>query len=615
MTRIRAFLAALSKEQQSAVTLVALNVPLVALILLRNLKGMDSGLLSLVYHAGLIIGWYMFPPLLVCILSTLVLAAKQRIACTMCITLLSFYLFYLLADSLVFSIYKFHIDFFWLGFLVQYFGGLGIPTIMILAAGIVLAAIVLAERKLCALTRHWRRSLWFLFAFPALSLLGLLSSQIIHLVAYEKGDYRITRSTSLLPVYFPLHSHHYAVRYGNRLGLIQSTSGHAEEENSHHPLHYPLAAIHRDPERHNPPPNIVMILLESWRADSMNDEISPHVAAFGRRSIVCQQHFSSGNSTIAGIFGLFFGIQPTYWEAIKASATKIDNPVLIDVLQEDGYDIGVYARSQFKRHKIADTIFRDIPIHQDFAGNSADAWDRDMTDQMLAFLDRHQDGKQPFFLFGFYKASHFSYFSDKAHTKFRPHAELYEAFMPGKKNPEPFLNDYRNSIFFDDDQVGRIIDALDASGTMDNTIVIISSDHAEEFNDNGANYWGHGSNFTQWQTRVPMILHLPRQKPRRITARTTHLDIVPTLLNNHLGVRNNVRDYSDGMNLMRKIPPLRPMVIASYVGHAFILGDNVFAIEALKVKSYKLEDITKRAEKMDTDQLRSVVHDFSRFYH
>ncbi|MBW2704672.1 MAG: sulfatase-like hydrolase/transferase, partial [Deltaproteobacteria bacterium] len=216
-----------------------------------------------------------------------------------------------------------------------------------------------------------------------------------------------------------------------------------------------------------PTPNIVMILLESWRADTMNDQVSPRIAEFGRRSTVCREHFSSGNSTVAGIF--------------------------------KNYDFGVYARSNFKRHKLKETIFRGIPVIENFAGKTADVWDREMTDRMLAFLDDHQDGDQPFFLFGFYKASHFGYFYDEEHAKFQPTRELSRALVTGRKDPGPFLNDYRNSVFFDDNQVGRILDRLEASGLLDNTIVIITSDHAEEFNDNGADYWGHGSNFTRWQ--------------------------------------------------------------------------------------------------------------------
>jgi len=603
----------LSESLRTTMAQVALNLPLVALILLRNLKGADTGVLPLIYNAGTIIGCYLLPILLGCSLLAVPLANKRHLARRICVVLLSGYVFFLLIDSLVFSIYKFHIDLFWLSFLIRDYSGLGIPFEAALEAGFMLAMILLLEWKLSILAVRWSRSRLLWLVFPVTAVLCLVSSQVIHVVAYEKGDSRITRTTPLLPSYMPLHSHKYAVRYGGRFGVNRATGASESDIGSMGLLHYPRAPIYRDTAVGHKRPNIVMILLESWRADTMNDQVSPRIAEFGGRSTVCREHFSSGNSTVAGIFGLLYGIHPTYWEAVKASAGHIDNPLLIDVLREDGYDIGVYARSNFKRHRLQQTVFRGIPVIEDFAGKTADAWDRDMTDRMLAFLDDHRDGNQPFFLFGFYKASHFSYFYDKEFAKFKPARELSRALVTGRKDPDPFLNDYRNSVFFDDYQVGRILDRLDTSGLLDNTIVIITSDHAEEFNDNGADYWGHGSNFTRWQTQVPMILYLPGHEPRQINTRTSHLDIVPTLLRGNFGVSNAVSDYSDGVDLAGEVTPLRLLVLASYFNYAFVIGDDVLVSLPLGQKRYLLNDITQLPGAKSMDLLPRAIRDLSRF--
>ncbi len=592
---------------------VALNLPLVGLILMRNLKGADTGILPVIYNAGTIIGCYLLPILLGCSLLTVPLANKRHLARRICVVLLSGYVFFLLIDSLVFSIYKFHIDLFWLSFLVHDYSGLGIPFEAALAAGFMLAMILLLEWKLSLLAVRWSRSRLLWLVFPVMAVLGLVSSQVIHVFAYEKGDSRITRTTPLLPSYMPLHSHKYAVRHGARFGVNRPTGAREYDARATGLLHYPLAPVCCDTVAGHRTPNIVMILLESWRADTMNDQVSPRIAEFGRRSTVCREHFSSGNSTVAGIFGLLYGIHPTYWEAVKASAEHIDNPLLIDVLRDKNYDFGVYARSNFKRHKLKETIFRGIPVIEDFAGKTADVWDREMTDRMLAFLDDHQDGDQPFFLFGFYKASHFGYFYDEEHAKFQPTRELSRALVTVRKDPGPFLNDYRNSVFFDDYQVGRILDRLEASGLLDNTIVIITSDHAEEFNDNGADYWGHGSNFTRWQTQVPMILYLPGHEPRQINTRTSHLDIVPTLLRGNFGVSNVVSDYSDGVDLAGEVPPLRLLVLASYFNYAFVIGDDVLVSLPSGQKRYLLNDITQLPGVIRADLLQQAIPVWSRF--
>jgi membrane-anchored protein YejM (alkaline phosphatase superfamily) len=112
-----------------------------------------------------------------------------------------------------------------------------------------------------------------------------------------------------------------------------------------------------------------------------------HMHALSRRSSVFLQHFSSGNSTPHGIFGLFYGIHPTYWAEVKANSAAIDNPVLIDALKDQGYAFGIYADSQFGRHKIKDTTFRGIEVHEAFAGATVDARDGDLTAQLFEFME------------------------------------------------------------------------------------------------------------------------------------------------------------------------------------------------------------------------------------
>ena len=87
----------------------------------------------------------------------------------------------------------------------------------------------------------------------------------------------------------------------------------------------------------------------------MDEIVSPNIHALSRISSVFFKHFSSGNATPTGVFGLFYGIHPTYWSAVKANSAVIDNPVLIDAMKAYDYAFGIYADSHFGRHKIKDT--------------------------------------------------------------------------------------------------------------------------------------------------------------------------------------------------------------------------------------------------------------------
>ena len=167
-------------------------------------------------------------------------------------------------------------------------------------------------------------------------------------------------------------------------------------------------------------PNIVVFFFESWRFDMLNDSVTPHVNALARKSTVCLNHFCSGNSTVAGVFGFFYGLHPTYWPAVKAENLVIHNPVLMDVLSERGYTFGIFAKSNYERHKIKDAVFRDITVREAFAGASAVQQDADMTAQLIAFFRRQKQIGKPFLAHAFYKSNHAPYRYPASDTVFRP---------------------------------------------------------------------------------------------------------------------------------------------------------------------------------------------------
>ena len=81
-----------------------------------------------------------------------------------------------------------------------------------------------------------------------------------------------------------------------------------------------------------------------------------------------------------------------------------------------------------------------------------------------------------------------------------------------------------------DDQVGRILDALEAEGVADETVVVFTSDHGDWLGDHGL--FQKGVPHTRELTRVPWIVRWPgvAVPGRRVSAPTSHVDVVPTLL-------------------------------------------------------------------------------------
>ncbi|MDV7394072.1 sulfatase-like hydrolase/transferase, partial [Arthrospira platensis SPKY1] len=73
-----------------------------------------------------------------------------------------------------------------------------------------------------------------------------------------------------------------------------------------------------------------------------------------------------------------------------------------------------------------------------------------------------------------------------------------------------------------------MVEGLQAAGVWDDTILLFTADHGEEFFEEGR--YGHNSSLNHYQTQVPFVLHLPGMEPRRIQRLTSHTDAIGAIL-------------------------------------------------------------------------------------
>jgi len=92
-----------------------------------------------------------------------------------------------------------------------------------------------------------------------------------------------------------------------------------------------------------------------------------------------------------------------------------------------------------------------------------------------------------------------------------------------------------------------VFDHLTAKGLFQNTIVVLTGDHGEEFLEHGR--WGHNSTFSKEQISPPLVLWLPGLAPAEHRSLSSHLDIAPTVLR-ALGCTNPSDDLSLGHDLL-----------------------------------------------------------------
>jgi membrane-anchored protein YejM (alkaline phosphatase superfamily) len=591
---------------------VALNAPLVTLILLRNTWSLHFDLMSWVYFLSVSLGYYVLAIFILASVSYFVLCPVRKLALGISGLLITAVVYYLLIDSYTLGIISMHIDLFWLEWVINDFNALGLSSETLLSALLALLALFAIEAAIFAVSKRARARRYLVGCSWMLLLLLFVVSQVTHAVGYERNDVRVTGMTPRLPFYMPVTSHRNAVRYGDMLPIGEDKFL-PEAADLNGTLQYPLRKIECGKVPDSSLPNIVVLFLEGWRYDMLNDSVTPHINTLAQKSTVGLNHFCSGNSTVAGVFGFFYGLHPTYWSAVKANNAVIHNPVLMDVLAENDYTFGIYAKSNFERHKVKDAVFRDIDIHEDFAGRTPVEQDADMTGQLISFLhDQKQTGKH-FMAYAFYKANHAPYWYPPTDTVFRPAGDKNLMASDDHADPTRYLNDYRNATRYVDRLVGNVLDELDTLGLMKNTIVIVTTDHGEEFNDDKTGCWGHGSNYTQYQIRVPLIFYAPNRAPSHIEQVTCHVDVVPTLLEEYFGCLNPAGDYSNGRNLYRDGGEKRPLVIGSYVNHAFVIEDNIHEISPLYVREYKLSSVKAKASPPSVPMIKQIAAEIGRF--
>ena len=143
------------------------------------------------------------------------------------------------------------------------------------------------------------------------------------------------------------------------------------------------------------------------------------------------------------------------------------------------------------------------------------------------WLARHKDSR--FFLLLHYMDPHDPYFP---HPYTGEAIARVEADDPDPSRAAQMRELYDGEIRFTDEHIGMVEAKLRELGIWDDTMIVITADHGEEFHEHGG--WWHGTTLYEEQIRVPLLVKWPKGKvgaPPRVTDHPVrHLDIAPTLL-------------------------------------------------------------------------------------
>jgi membrane-anchored protein YejM (alkaline phosphatase superfamily) len=189
-------------------------------------------------------------------------------------------------------------------------------------------------------------------------------------------------------------------------------------------------------------------------------------------------------------------------------------------------------------------------------GNTPAKTDENITQDWLSWY-KNRDTTKPYFSFIWYGSVYGNDFPQEYTEKYFPTSGSYRYHDLVKKyGADAFIGTYKTAVNYLDDLANKIITVLQEDNALNNTIVIITSDHGQDFAENRQNFWGHGTNFTDGQIKVPFAIIHPKFNQQQIITKenslTTHYDLVPTLMKNFLGITNDISDYSVGVDLLAK---------------------------------------------------------------
>ena len=470
----------------------------------------------------------------------------------------------------VYRIYRFHINGFVLNMLTGPNPGdiFQFDSALLLREGALLllvAAVAVGLWWAAAwLYRRWTRR----YGYWAAGMLAasLLVANGLHVYGSFVVKPSILLTARLVPYYFPLSMSSTLEAMGferNTLDTDGSDGGDGE-------LQYPLHAIEAQPD--SVKTNIVLILIDSWTRRVLTAENMPRLWQMAQEEQYFANHMSCSNGTRYSVFGLFTGLQPYYWPAFQGGH---HSPLLIDQLLAQGYEFRAYPSATLQSPPFARVLFQHVPdLRTETDGKLPYDRDHRIAQDLVSDLPAMAKSGKPFFAFAFFDMPHSLTWPEGVPQRFTP-AWTYAnyAALNNDTPVEPFWNLYRNLCHATDSLVGQVVDALKENGLYDRTLVIVTGDHGQEFNENHNNYWGHSSNFCVYQVGVPFIVHIPGKEALRYNHRTTHYDVVPTLMHDYLGVKNPIEDYAAG-RLLTDTTPRRWQFVGNELRYAFLLDND-----------------------------------------
>ncbi len=303
------------------------------------------------------------------------------------------------------------------------------------------------------------------------------------------------------------------------------------------------------------PRNVIVLLVDTLRADHLGvygygRDTSPHLDALAREAVLFEDArsqasctFPSVNSLLTSRYTAVFLGQPDKTMGIPQGV-----PSLAEVLRGQGYRTVAVSASPVVRKSPSrfnptggyDRGFERF--HEDCLWKPAECVNRAALEQLRA------DDGRPFFLYLHYMDPHGPYAppagfarryatapSDKEFIRAGNPNPIGDMLYKGAPDPgvtpadlQHLVDLYDDEIAYFDTQLAELVADLRKAGRLEDTVLVLASDHGEEFLEHG--HIKHCRTLFDTSIKVPLLMKVPGVEAGAVPHPVENVDIVPTLL-------------------------------------------------------------------------------------
>jgi arylsulfatase A-like enzyme len=292
-------------------------------------------------------------------------------------------------------------------------------------------------------------------------------------------------------------------------------------------------------------PNVILIVVDTLRADHLScygydKNTSPTIDELSEHAILFRNAISTAPWTTPSVASMFTSQYPTAL-GIEEEPVVLSNELLTlaEIFRGNNYrTAGVIS------HVLVSRVLGFAQGFDSYDEENAKGHDHvsspSIAKKAISYVEKHKNDR--FFLFLHWFDPHHSFIMHEDYDYYPDYeGRLYSGQVVEEQReiaPNMSVDDiryiralYDSEINFTDEHIGILLDKLKELGLYDNTVVVLTADHGEEFLERG-DYWiGHSKRLYQEMIHVPLIIKLAGDhKPQIVEEYTGLIDLMPTIV-------------------------------------------------------------------------------------